>query len=134
MKIEEWENIENKLSFPGNVVKLIIDGYNIDLQVQYENKNWMKLVIAVYVNGKMSVEYLNPENEICIKFMCPHKKCIATKQEIEKFTSSKKMQQELKNKYTYTHYTSYWSSFRRMKNHFIKNNTSIELTSTENEM
>lgn len=131
MTKEQWEMIENRLRYPGGTVRLKIDGYNVALQTQFENK--MKLAIAVYIDDKISMEYLKPESDTCKRFMCPVRKCSVTKKDIEKVTRSKKRQQELKEKYTYTYYVPYWSSFRRLKSHFIKTNTSIELVTKESD-
>lgn len=129
MTKEQWEMVENRLRYPGGLVRLKIDGYNVALQTQYESK--MKLAIAVFIDDKMKMEHLKPESDTCKRFMCPVKKCAATKKDIEKFSRSKKERQEFKEAYTYTYYVPYWSSFRRMKSHLIKNNVSIELANKE---
>mgnify|MGYP000086112523 CR=1 FL=1 len=127
MTEKQWQDIQAKLTYPGMSIRMKIDGYNVALQSQYENADRMKLVIAVYIDDKMDADMLKPENEVCLKFMCPCKKCILTQKQIAEFSRSKKKQKALKDKYTYTYYIPYWSSFRRLKSHFIKNNTSIEL-------
>ena len=128
MTEKQWQDIKAKLAlYPGMIIRMKIDGYNVALQMQYENADMMKLVIAVYVDDKMNADLLNPKNQACLKFMCPCKRCIFTRKQITEFSRSKKKQKELKDKYTYTYYLPYWSSFSRLKIHFIKNNTSIEL-------
>lgn len=127
MTEKQWQDIQAKLIYSGMIIRMKIDGYNVALQSQFENANRMKLVIAVYIDDKMDADMLKPENEACIKFMCPCKKCMLTQKQIAEFSRSKKKQKALKDKYTYTYYIPYWSSFRRLKSHFIKNNTSIEL-------
>lgn len=121
MTEKQWQDIQAKLAlYPGMIIRMKIDGYNVALQSQYENADRMKLVIAVYIDDKMDAAMLKPENEAC-------KRCTLTRKQITEFSRSKKKQKKLKDKYTYTYYTPYWSSFRRLKSHFIKNNTSIEL-------
>ena len=127
MTEKQWQDIQAKLIYQGMIIRMKIDGYNVALQSQYENADRMKLVIAVYIDDKMDADMLKPENEVCLKFMCPCKKCMLTQKQIAEFSRSKKKQKALKDKYTYTYYIPYWSSFRRLKSHFIKNNTSIEL-------
>jgi len=128
MTKDEWDIVRKRLLvIPGNVVRLSIDGYNVALQSGYESINSMKINIAVYIDGKMSMEHLKPESEICKRFMCPVTKCFLPQKEIKKASKSKKIQKELKERYTSTYYIPYWSSFNRLKSHFIKNNTSIEL-------
>ena len=127
MTEKQWQDIQAKLIYPGMIIRMKIDGYNVALQSQFENADRMKLVIAVYIDDKMDAAMLKPENEACIKFMCPCKRCTLTRKQITEFSRSKKTQKKLKDKYTYTYNIPYWSSFRRLKIHFIKNNTSIEL-------
>lgn len=133
MTVEDWKYIESKLTdFLGGRVKLKIDGYDISLVLLRESKNSLKNVIAVYVNGYIKTEYLNENSEVAKRFMCPSKKCIFTKKEIEKITKNKKQQQLIKEKNTRIYYSPYWTSFRRLKSHFIKNNCDIELIQKEN--
>ena len=128
MTEKQWQDIQAKLAlYPGMIIRMKIDGYNVALQMQYENADMMKLVIAVYVDDKMNADLLNPKNQACLKFMCPCKRCILTRKQITEFSRSKKKQKKLKDKYTYTYYIPYWSSFRRLKSHFTKHNKDIEL-------
>lgn len=132
MTKEEWDSIQKRLlGIPGNVVKLNVDGYNVALQSVYESINSMKIAIAVYIDNKMSMEHLKPESETCKRFMCPVTKCLIPQKEIKKASKSKKIQKELKERYTRTYYIPYWSSFNRLKSHFIKNNTSIKFADKE---
>lgn len=128
MTEKQWQDIKTKLAlYPGMIIRMKIDGYNVALQSRYENADMMKLAIAVYIDDKLNADMLKPENQVCLKFMCPCKKCMLTKKQIEEISRSKKKRKELKDKYTYTYYLPYWSSFSRLKIHFTKNNTSIEL-------
>lgn len=132
MTKEEWNSIQKRLlGIPGSIVRLNVDGYNIALQSGYESINSMKIAIAVYIDNKMSMEHLKPESEICKRFMCPVTKCFLPQKEIKKTSRSKKIQKEIKERFTSTYYIPYWSSFNRMKSHFTKNNTSIELVEKE---
>lgn len=48
---EQWAEVERKLSTPFCSVYFLIDGYAVATQVERDK---MRLVIAVYVNGKMT--------------------------------------------------------------------------------
>lgn len=43
----------------------------------------------------------------------------------------KAFREEVRKRMTYEYFLPYWNSFRMMKAHFIKNNTSIELVRKE---
>ena len=128
MNVEDWKYVESQLTnFVCSRVKLKIDGYDISLVLLRESKNSLKNVIAVYVDGYIKMEYLDRNSEIAKKFMCPSKKCLLTKKQIEDFSKNKKQQQKIKEKNTYIYYSPYWTSFRRLKSSFVKNNRNIEL-------
>ena len=124
MTTEEWKEVENELLVYGYPVKLKIDGYNIYLKSIREN---MTLCIALLVDGKFEREWIQEDCDIRRRFMCQSKRCLVKQKEIEKVTRSKKRQQEIKANNMFISYSPYWSSFKRLKSHLIKNNTSIEL-------
>lgn len=122
MTKEEWEQLEKELCCPGATVKLIVDGYTIDLQVQMEK---LKMVIFVYVNGKFSLKYLDKDCEFKQKFYCEKTKSLIPQKELKKL--SKKRKAEMIEKYTYKYYLPYFETFRTLKRTFVKNNTDIQL-------
>ncbi len=124
MTAEEWKKVENELLVYGYPVKLKIDGYNIHLMTIREN---MELSIALLVDGRFEWKWVQEDCDIRRRFMCQSKRCLVKQKDIEKVARSKKRQQEIKANNTYIFYSPYWTSFRRLKSHLIKNNTSIEL-------
>ena len=124
MTAEEWKEVENKLLVHGYPVKLKIDDYNIYLAPVREN---MKLSIALLVDGKFEWKWIHEDCDIRKRFMCPSKHCLIKQKDLDRVTKSKKKQQEIKANNTYISYSPYWTSFKRLKSHLIKNNTSIEL-------
>lgn len=124
MTEEEWKEVENELLVYGYPAKLKIDGYNIFLMAIREN---MKLSIGLFVDGKFKYEWIHEECDIRKRFMCPSKHCLVKQKDLNRVTKSKKKQQEIKANNTYTSYSPYWASFKRLKSHLIKNNKSIEL-------
>lgn len=130
MNNEMWKEIEFRLFELRTVVKLKADDYCIWLINQRKGN---KLYTVVYVDGKFKIQWINEECEIRRKFMCPSKKCLLTKKVLNKIRS-KKRRKEISDKYTYISYSPYWSSFSRMKKHFIENNNEITMIGeTEND-
>lgn len=124
MTAEEWKTAENSLLNYGAPVKLKIDNYEIGLIPLREN---MKLSIALFVDGKFKWEWIHEDCDIRKRFMCQSKHCLIKQKDLNRVTKSKKKQQEIKANNTYISYSPYWTSFKRLKSHLIKNNTSIEL-------
>ena len=123
MNDEMWKEVEFQLFELGKIVRLKADDYNIWLINQREGN---KLYTVVYVDGKFKFEWATTDCEIRRRFMCPSKKCAATKRELDKIRSQKR-KNEIKEKYTYTVYSPYWASFKRLKKHLVENNAIIEM-------
>ena len=124
MTEEEWKEIENKLLTFGEYVNLKVDSYKLSLVPTRES---MKLYIAVFVDDKFRYEWIHEDCDIRQRFMCPSKHCLVKQKDLNRVTKSKKKRQEIKANNTYTSYSPYWASFKRLKSHLIKNNKSIEL-------
>lgn len=122
MTNEEWQKLEKRLLYVGSTVKLTIDGYDIDLQVQPDK---LKMVIMVYVNGKFNFKYLDKECEFRQKFYCEKTKSLIPQKELKKL--SKKRKAEMIEKYTYKYYLPYFETFRTLKRTLVKNNTDIQI-------
>lgn len=111
MTKEEWNELEHTLVTIGCHADLEIDGYKVHLTVvPYKSLN---NVIYVEVDGKSLMRYTEKDCEERRRF-CQQRERKAFREEIEK-------------KATYYYYMPFWTSFRSMKSHFIKNNKSIEL-------
>lgn len=129
MTKEEWESVERKLCYPGDGVHLKIDGYNVTLRVMIYK---MKMVIAIYVNGYIKCEWLIKDCDIRRRFYQRSKHSLLTAAEKKKLArKSKSVQKEVQEWATYYSFSPYWTSFRSLKRHLIKNNTSIELCKEE---
>lgn len=107
----------------GAMVKLKADDFCIWLINQREGN---KLYTVVYVDGRFKLEWAATDCDIRRRFMCPSKRCIAPKKELDKIRS-KKRRQEIKDKYSYIAYSPFWLSCRRLKKHLVKNNDSISI-------
>ncbi len=123
MNDEMWREIEFCLFELGAVVKLKADNYCIWLINQREGN---KLYTVVYVDGKFKLEWAVTDCDIRRRFMCPSKKCAASKKDLD-MIRGKKRKQEIKDKYKYIAYSPFWSSFRRLKKHLVEHNTIIKM-------
>lgn len=131
MTKEEWAETEDKMSSPFGMVDLKIDGYDVSLRI-VKNGN-LKYCIAVYVNGYIKFDWATKDCEIRRKFYhCGTKSCLSKKEKDKIFKGMSKKQREKYEaenyeKMHYKYFEPYFSSFRTLKSHFIKNNTSIEM-------
>lgn len=126
MTTEVWKCIEEKLSYPLGNVKLIVDGYNVTLECRLDKP--LHYVIAVFIDGKFQMKWAMEDCDIRRRFCSRHTKCSLDQKARNRLKREKKaFREEIKNRFTIEYYLPYWNSFKMMKSHFIKNNTSIEL-------
>lgn len=133
MTDEQWKKVENEIKGLYFSIKLKVDGYDICLQPV--RKSDLKYCIAVYVNGSIKGEWVMNDCEIRTKFYNCRTKCLFNKKGVDEILKGlrkkerERVEKECKEKYTYKYYDPYFYSFKTLKTHFIKNNTSIELIS-----
>lgn len=125
MTNEEWERVrKNVEESASGIAYLLIDGYEIALCMQPVSR--YKNGIAVYVNGHIKSEWLLRKDktglEICQRFFQPHTKTPIVMKGVK---LSEKQKAELKEKFGYTYYDTWWTSFRRLKAHLVRNNKNI---------
>lgn len=126
MTKEDWKELEKYMRYPGATAHLLVDGYNVDLQVQVDK---MQMLIAVFIDGKFKGKWLSEDCEIRRKFAHRSKRSIISKKEFAKRTKglSKAVKDELQKNNTYYSYMPYFSSINALKRHLTANNESIEL-------
>ncbi|MDO4301911.1 MAG: hypothetical protein Q4D26_11030 [Clostridia bacterium] len=117
MTADEWKKVESKLSLPHNRVDLKIDEYEISIITTAISK--LKYGYLIYVDGKVNMKWAIEETDIRNRFYQKHSKNLLSDKERKKL--------KLKSTPKYYWYTPWWTSFRSLKAHLIKNNTSIEL-------
>lgn len=124
MTKEDWDKVEASMNSPYGRITLLCDGYNLTLESGIYKR---KLSTIIYVNGVFKGAWILEDCEERRRFFRP----VQTLVWRTKFTKglSKK---SLKNlgidpKEKRTSHSAEWSSFRALKAHLIKNNTSIEL-------
>ena len=131
MTQEDWKKAEQKLIPPFGYAKFQIDGYNVS--VGTVRTSTTKFSYMIYVDGEFRGEWLSEDCEIRRRFCYEGRKNILTgksrtdfikefgKREYNRFVKANP------EKVFYSYFTPYFGSFRTMKAHFIKNNTSITL-------
>ena len=126
MTKEEWNELEHTLVTVGCHADLEIDGYKVHLMVvPYKS---LTNVIYVDVNGKGLKRCTLEDCEERRRFCQPHKRSLLTADDKKRLKRERKaFREEVEKKATYYYYMPFWTSFRSMKSHFIKNNKSIEL-------
>lgn len=130
MTAEEWKDVEISLTSPFGRAKFKIDGYTVDVVVEKESPKSLKYVLAVFVDGAIKGKWLVNDCDIRRKFFykCTRSHLSAKYKNSSEFKRlCKKMREEIIRMSTYEYYSPYFKSFRTLKNHFIRNNTSIEL-------
>lgn len=130
MSNDDWKKAEQSLSWSYlswsyGKVEMKIDGYNVTIVV--EPLKALKNVLVVYVNDKLKCTWLSEDCEERRRFFQKHTKNLLSRKEQKRLAREKKAVREAVGKTTYEWYSPYWTSFRSLKSHLIKNNKSIEL-------
>lgn len=117
MTEDEWKIVEEDLKIIGNPVKLRIDNYDIALRLgqisTYKNG------IFIYINGYMKGIWLARECEERKRFLQKHEHNLydnKTNKQILKLGKKRRTELGLDDKLKYVSYTSYWTSFKQLKN------------------
>jgi len=129
MTSQDWKEVEEKLDSFYTLVNLNCDGYIVTLCLKRIDQ--FKNGICVYVNDYIRGKWLTEDCEERRRFMRPVEK-YAYSQKMR--ASLKKISKRLRNKMglpdpekKITFYAPYWTSFKRLKSHLIKNNVNIEM-------
>ena len=125
MTKEEWEYAEKRLYNTYSRLQLKVDDYDVSIVV--EPLKPLKNVLVVYVNGEWKGKWLSEDCEERRRFFQRHTGNILSRKEQKRLAREKKAVREAVGKTTYDWYSPYWTSFRSLKSHLIKNNKSIEL-------
>jgi len=126
MTNEEWDNVEQQL-FLLQRVDLVCDGYNINLCII---RIKMKLVIGVFLNGKIDFNCAETDCEIRRKFFNSEKHYrypAKIRVQLKKFSKKRLKEQDVNPNETWLFYSPLWKSFSSLKRHLIKNCKSIEV-------
>lgn len=128
----QWMAIEKLLSAPFGHAKLKCDGYEITAQVRQIG---MKLVVAVFVDGRIKGAWLDGKDERCIKFyQCKKQLVLRGKMRASVMEASAKKHLGKETKAMLRRHledfivswTPYWSSPKAFCRHIQKTCTQIE--------
>lgn len=125
MILEDWKVVEERLKSLHWSVELMCDGYNITIRL--ERLNQFKNVILVYVNDEIKMKWLGEDCEERRRFFRPVKKSIFSQKQKASLKKMSKRSGLIDPDASYTYYAAYWTSFRALKSHLTKNNSTIEL-------
>lgn len=120
MTKEQWKAVEQKvLLYPYTSVKIRADGHVLSV-IMLQNK--MRLLIVVYVDGKLDYNWLLEDCEIRRKFFQQRKRSLLTRKDRERLKREKKsIREEITAQATYYSYSPYWTSFTALRRHLEQN-------------
>jgi hypothetical protein len=123
---EQWDEISRKLQSFWTPVRLLIDGYEITLQL--ERISVFENAILVWINGQWKGEWVLNDCEERRRFFKPTKRRNAFLARLQKSLGKRRAAQICKGMSPYfTGYSQCWKSFPALKRHLIANNESIDL-------
>lgn len=128
MNPQEWKEVEESLAILWSPVKLKCDGYEVTFIL--ERISQMKNAILFYIGGVCKAKWALEDCEERRRFLCPVQKSAYTskqKEGLKKFSKKLRAKLDIDPDKKFTYYHLYWTNFKSLKRHLIKNNKSIEL-------
>ncbi|MEY4428620.1 MAG: hypothetical protein RLZZ182_1309 [Pseudomonadota bacterium] len=132
MTPEQWKALEGQVSRPYGYAKLMVDGFQITLQVERASAKAIRYSIVLYINGKIQFEQARNDCEERRRFWRKTVRRVHTDREIQEITKGvgKRDAARFIKKYgldrTFDFYVPYFSTFASLKSQLVKNNESIE--------
>ena len=123
----DWKIVETCLTSEFNPVGLICDGYHACLRVK---RIRMRLVIVFLINGEFKGVWMSDDCEERRRFHRPVKRTVWDPKVlamIKRMSAAEQRRRKVDPKETSILYYPWWTDFKALKRHLIKNNTSIEL-------
>lgn len=133
---EQWQKIEQELSFAYGSAKLKCDGYDVGLYVTLIDT--LQYGILVYVNGQFQGKWLMEDCEERRRFLRPVERFLYNAKEREQFLKiwgGKRAPKSKVEQYNrkFTTYCNYWMSVKSLRRHIEKNNKEVELVAVGGE-
>jgi len=129
---EEVIKIEYELAVPYGMVRLMCDGYRVDIQVSKVKP--LKYELMVYVNGEWKGSWVKGDCEEAKRFMRPmHRPKYTAKFRtgMTKVYGARRVRKEIPDlDDKVTHYLPTWLSAKPMLRHFAKTCSDIQLVCT----
>jgi hypothetical protein len=132
MTPEQWKALEAQVSRPYGYAKLMVDGYQVTLQVERTSQTAIRYSIMLYINGKIEFEQARTDCEERRRFWRKTVRRIYTAHNLKEMTKgmAKRDADRFVKKYgldkTIDLYVPYFSTFASLKSQLLKNNQSIE--------
>ena len=79
MTVEDWKEVETRLSIPYSSVKLKIDGY--DVTIGHAMEKPLKYCLVIYIDGIFKTKWVLEDCEIRRRFCSKHTKNLLTAKE-----------------------------------------------------
>ena len=76
MTVEDWKEVETRLSIPYSSVKLKIDGY--DVTIGHAMEKPLKHCLVIYIDGIFKTKWVLEDCEIRRRFCSKHTKSLLT--------------------------------------------------------
>lgn len=124
---EEWKLIEKELSSIYGYVVLMIDGYKVTLA--FQQYKVFKNVLVIYINDYIRGEWLSKDCEERRRFYCCTKLYVHTakfRKSLKKLSKRTLKAMNIDPDVKFPVYRPYWTSFKALKAHLLRNNESIE--------
>lgn len=124
MTKEEWDKVDKSMQSPYGRVSLLCDGFKITVETGLYKR---RLSSIIYVDGVFKGAWMLEDCEERRRFFRPVKKLLWRRKMTKGFSKKTLKSLGIDPAETRISFTAEWSSFRTLKTHLIKNNTSIEL-------
>ena len=124
MTKEEWATVDKSMQSPYGRASLLCDDFTITIETGLYKR---RLSSIIYVNGHFKGAWMLNDCEERRRFFRPIKSLVWRKKITKGFSKKSLKSLNIDPTETRIAYSAEWSSFRSLKAHLIKNNTSIEL-------
>ncbi|MCX5822398.1 MAG: hypothetical protein NTY86_02530 [Deltaproteobacteria bacterium] len=125
----EWDLVKKRLGVQYRPVNLLIDGYHVTLELTRIGA--YKLAITFFIDGHFKGIWFSQDCEERRRFFPMTLRNVydlKARAAFRRFSKSTRAIMKIDPDQKYPTYGFCWTSFARMKRHFIKSNKSIELT------
>ena len=124
MTKEEWDKVDKSMQSPYGQISLLCDAFRITIETGIYKR---RLSSIIYVNGHFKGAWTREDCEERRRFFRPIKRLVWKKKITKGFSKKSLKSLNIDPTETRIAFSAEWSSFRSLKAHLIKNNTSIEL-------
>jgi len=122
---QDWKKVEDALSSPYGQAKLLVDGYEVRLEV--DRLKGLQFAIWVWVDGWIKTEWATADSEIGRRFYRPAQSYAFSADMRKALNAVPKKHRPADPGEKITSYMPHWLSFGPLKRHLLKNNQNIEL-------